>query len=189
MSKQSSTEPANCTADTAVPDAADLFGSTLDEYRPRLVRYLELRTGSHADASDLAQEAYFRLCRVKDPQLIRQPDSYLFRIASNLLSEFMLHKRKRAALVALDAEVAGFEEGDQESFCAQLETRSEIEKLNAVLSDLPPLYRAILLMRKRDGYSHKEIAERLSVSPHTVQKYLTRALLHCRTTWAEKYEY
>lgn len=188
MPKQNSKEMANCTTDTATPDARSLFGSTLDEYRPRLVRYLELRTGSHADASDLAQEAYFRLCRVKDPQLIRQPDSYLFRIASNLLSEFMLHRRKRAALVELDADASGLEIGDRESFRERLETRSEIEKLNAILAELPPLYRAILLMRKRDGYSHLEIADRLSVSPHTVQKYLTRALLRCRTTWAEKYE-
>ena len=33
---------------------------------------------------------------------------------------------------------------------------------------------------KFPGYSHEEIAERLSISPHTVHKYLTRALFQCR---------
>jgi len=169
-------------------DALAQIEGELEDYRPRLVRYLELRTKSFADANDLAQEAYFRLCRVKHPELIRQPDSYLFRIASNLLGEFMLRKRQQGAVMELDADHDLFEGGDQGAFTDELETRSEVKKLNAILDDLPPLYRTILLMRKRDGFSHNEIAEQLSISPHTVQKYLTRAVLRCRTIWAEKYD-
>lgn len=162
------------------------FLSVLEAYAPRLLRFLEKRTGNRSDARDLAQEAYFRLCRVKSPDLIREPEAYLFRIASNVASEFMLRERSRPPIVELDGAVAD-RHGDDGSFCAHLEQRSEIEKLHEVISGLPPLYQAVLLLRKRDGLSHEEIADRLAISPHTVHKYLTRALLRCRTDWAKKY--
>lgn len=164
------------------------FATVLDEYAPRLIRFLELRTGSAADAQDLAQEAYFRLCRVKNPDLIREPEAYLFRIASNLAGELTLSRSKQPTAFAKDISDADFNQGDDGMFCSHLESRSEIDRLAGILGELPPLYQAILLLRKRDGFSHKEIAEHLDISPHTVQKYLTRALLACRTTWEERYE-
>lgn len=163
------------------------FRGVLQDYAPRLLRFLEMRTGNRSDARDLAQEAYFRLCRVKNPDLIREPEAYLFRIAANLVSEFTLRSRSQPTLVELDGDLAELRQGDGGSFCDHLENRAEIERLNEIISELPPVYRAVLLLRKRDGFSHEEIAKRLSISPHTVHKYLTRALLRCRTGWADKY--
>jgi RNA polymerase sigma-70 factor (ECF subfamily) len=163
------------------------FRSVLENYAPALLRFLELRTGNHSDALDLAQEAYFRLCRIRNPDLIREPEAYLFRIAFNLLGEFRLRSRTGPSAVELHDELTELRQGDDGSFCAHLEHRSEMEKLDAIISGLPPLYQAVLLLRKRDGLSHEEIAEQLSISPHTVHKYLTRALLRCRVDWAEKH--
>ena len=59
-------------------------------------------------------------------------------------------------------------------------SRMELQRLQAALEGLPPLYSAALLLRKRDGLSHREIAERLQISLHTVRKYLTRAVAQCR---------
>lgn len=162
------------------------FRSVIEAYAPRLVRFLEQRTGSGSDAQDLAQEAYFRLCRVREPDLIREPESYLFRIACNLANELALRRRNQPALVEFDAALPELAEGDGGSFAQLLESRSSVEKLETILQELPPLYRAVLLLRKRDGHSHEEIAERLGISPHTVHKYLSRALLSCRTLWAER---
>ena len=62
----------------------------------------------------------------------------------------------------------------------EAERQAAMRKLKNVLEHQPRLYRAVLLMRKRDGMSHAEIAEKLSVSVHTVHKYLTRAVEACR---------
>jgi RNA polymerase sigma factor (sigma-70 family) len=156
------------------------FGGVMRQYAPRLLRFLELRTGSRADAQDLAQEAYMRLCRVPRGELIQKPESYLFRIAINLAGEFTLRRSKQPATVDIAAIEADLGHGDGGSYCEQLENRSEIQMLEKVLADLPSLCQAVLLLRKRDGYSHEEIAEKLSISPHTVHKYLTRALFQCR---------
>lgn len=162
------------------------LGSSIEQFAPRLMRFLEMRIGNRQDAQDLAQEAYFRLCRVREPDLIQSPESYLFRIASNLAHEFLLRRRVQPSFVELDPEQSYAEDADAGSFSAKLEARSEVEQLEHIIDELPPLYQAVLLMRKRDGYSHQEIAERLSISPHTVHKYLSRALLRCRTLWAER---
>jgi len=147
------------------------------------MRYLRQRVSNEADASDLAQEAFLRLTRVKHSDLIEQPAAYLFRIAANLANEFHLRERTRPRTVDLDtlAEFGGDGDGDQ--FQREMEARSGVKALESVLENLPPLYRAVLLLRKRDGYSHAEIAEKLDVSPHTVHRYLTRALARCRAEW------
>lgn len=64
-----------------------------------------------------------------------------------------------------------------------MEARAAIQRLDSILDELPPLYRAILLLRKRDGYSHAEIANRVGKSKATVHIYLTRALTRCRELW------
>lgn len=165
--------------------ASHEFQKTFAEYGPKLRRFLAFRVNNEVDAQDLAQEAYFRLCRVKEPDLIREPDAYLFRIASNLANEFLLKKNKQPTVIDIDN--VGDQVGEQpgETFGDQIQQRAEVSQLQTILDDLPPLYQAILLLRKRDGYSHQEIADRLNISPHTVHKYLKRALLKCRAAWVD----
>jgi len=187
MTKAASAQLAKLPPPPERPRAHARFRSVIESYAPRLVRFLEQRTGSRPDAQDLAQEAYFRLCRVSNPDLIREPESYLFRIACNLANELALRRRNQPVTVEFDAAEHELADGDRGSFATMLECRSSIEKLEAILAELPPLYRAVLLMRKRDGYSHEEIAARLEISPHTVHKYLSRALFSCRALWAERH--
>ena len=54
----------------------------------RLLRFLGARLPNEQDAQELAQEAYLRMLRVSDANLIRDPAAYLFRIARGLLQEW-----------------------------------------------------------------------------------------------------
>lgn len=159
----------------------DLFRT----YGPVLRRYLASRTGNEADANDLAQEAFIRFSQVPDADAIENPQGYLFRIAANLAGRFLKTRGAEPRAVDLDdvAETAQASDGD--AFARAIEARSAIQKLDQILSQLPPLYRAVLLLRKRDGLSHAEIAEQLEISTHTVHHYLTKALARCREDWTE----
>ncbi len=163
------------------PDLDQVFR----DYTPTLLRYLTSRIGSEAEARDLAQEAYLRLTRVADGDLIRQPEAYVFRIAANLANEFLLKRRKSSETVELDTVLETGIDGDKAAFEQQLEARSSLRRLETILEELPPLYRAVLLLRRRDGLSHAEIASELNISPHTVHRYLTRALASCRAALTE----
>jgi RNA polymerase sigma-70 factor (ECF subfamily) len=157
-----------------------IAGTACEQYHVDLQRFLTRRLRSAQQAQDLAQEAYLRLLRVERIELIRKPKAYLYRIAVNLISEFRLREQRepvtfdsdaldQAALTASDAPAD--EQGERTANEQQIET---------LLEQLPPLYRAIFVLRKRDGLSYQEIAQQLEISAHTVKKYLARAVALCR---------
>jgi RNA polymerase sigma-70 factor (ECF subfamily) len=151
------------------------------QYRPALHRFLMRRLSCAESAKDLAQEAYLRLMRVEDAELIDEPQAYLFRIASNLIYEH--RQRIRKDVVTFDSRLV---EHASERVPDPLSTLEASEKLgmerqlDSILKQLPPLYAAILVMKKRDGLSLQEIADELDISVHTVKKYLFRAIARCR---------
>ncbi|MFC3050487.1 RNA polymerase sigma factor [Kordiimonas pumila] len=155
-------------------------------YAPRLHRFLMSKLSSHDEAQDLMQEAYLRLIRIEKPELVRHPEAYLFRIASNLVGEMFLKKAQAPKEVAIEDIAETNEEGDKGAFAHTVYIKQELKNLEDIFAELPPLYREVVMLRKRDGLSHAEIAERLEISPHTVHKYLTRALTECRIRWVEK---
>ncbi|PCI51596.1 MAG: RNA polymerase subunit sigma-70 [Alphaproteobacteria bacterium] len=157
----------------------------LTDFAPRLYGFLIYRLGNKEDAQDLAQEAYLRLLRVHENKIIEKPESYLFRIASNLVNEFAMQKRRTPHIVEIDSLEISDDRGDGYSLERSLEHRAAIRQLEEILEDLPPLYRAVLLLKKREGFSREEIAEKLGISVHTVKKYLARAAAYCREKWTE----
>lgn len=154
-------------------------------FRPTLLRYLTARVGNSHDAQDIAQEGYFRLLRVSDPEIIDKIEGYLFRIVTNLANEHLYRRGRSLETLDLDTLIERGGDGDGNIEEARLEALAAMQKLDRILEQIPPLYRAILLMRKRDGYSHNEIAERLGKSKATVHVYLTRAISRCRELWED----
>ncbi|MGQ0595008.1 MAG: sigma-70 family RNA polymerase sigma factor, partial [Gammaproteobacteria bacterium] len=58
----------------------------------------------------------------------------------------------------------------------------QIRALQAALAELPSLCAEVLLLSRVEGLTHGEIATRLGVSRSLVEKYVIRALNHCRRT-------
>ena len=163
---------------------ADLVARLYKDAYSDLFLFLLKRLADRQDAHDLAQEAYLRLLRVDRFDLVEQPKAYLFRVATNLVYEFRIKQGKNVlhhAGLLDDMGVPAPDETPERHY----ELRQSIEHVADILDSLPPLYEAVLLMRKRDGLSQPEIAEKLGVSIHTVRKYLTRAIVACRKACEE----
>lgn len=161
------------------------LGNAFERFAPKLLRFLIFRLKNKADAQDLTQETYVRLMRVKKKDLIRQPDAYLFKIADNLANEFLIKQNENPMSVDLETAMIAGKDGDHNASVRATEAHLTVQQLERTLDKLSPLYKSVLLLRKRDGLSHKEIAKQLEISPNTVHVYLTRALLHCRAELAE----
>ena len=155
---------------------------------PQLYKFLLRRVDNRATAQDLAQEAYLRLLRIEKKHLIRQPAAYLFRIAANLVYEFQLKERRSWHVTSLDRlKEMNIEPRASDNFSRRndnpeyaVEQREALKRIQEALTSMPPLYASVLVLCKRDGLSHQEIAEKLEISIHTVRKYLTRAVVACR---------
>ena len=55
-----------------------------------LTRFLRRKVPNQIDAEDLAQEVYVRLLRMESLEQINEPQAYVYRIASNVASEWRL---------------------------------------------------------------------------------------------------
>ena len=57
--------------------------------------------------------------------------------------------------------------------------RQELAILIDAVRDLPPRRRQIFVLYRGHGLTMREIAERLGISQKTVQKQVSRAMIHC----------
>jgi RNA polymerase sigma-70 factor (ECF subfamily) len=163
------------------PDWSRQIGAWADEWHSDLVKFLARRTATPADAQDLAQEVYLRLLRVDRSDLVRQPRSYLLRIAANLLHEWRL-KARQARVHQSEALESLVSADDPESDAAS-EMRGK--RLDAELNRLPPAVRAALVLQTRDGLSYEEIAQQMGATPRMVKRYLLTGYARLRARMSE----
>jgi RNA polymerase sigma-19 factor, ECF subfamily len=155
-----------------------------ESYRPTLHKWLVKRLRDPESADDVAQEVFLRATQVKDPELVRDPKAYVFRIAIRVVTEWE-QRRKVERVVSYNtdalpqlADIHGYTTQTDE-----LEERMDLDRaLKTALAEMPVQYQNVLLLCKRDGLSREEAARELGLSPHTVEKYISRA----RAMLAEK---
>lgn len=145
-------------------------------YRPELHRWLMHRLRTPEAADDVMQEVFARVLRVSAPEYIRKPLSYLFGIAFHVISEYRI-REDREHLISLDAEDAD-ELRRRPEFVQPDEMAERVNlqrQLERALQELPPHYRSVVLLCKRDGMTYEEAAAASGLSVHTVETYLIRA--------------
>jgi len=154
------------------------FSVAVAVYRERgadLLRYLRHRLGNEADARDIAQEAFLRFIRLADPERLRIPEAYIFRIAGNLLWEHRLSEQKRSG--QMPQQEPASEEATPFEFAMAGEAAA---RLRAALDSLPVMQRAVLLLHVRDGLSFAEIAVHARISNTMAKKHFKSGLAACR---------
>jgi len=150
------------------------------QHRGALQAFFYRRIRTKSDAPDLAQEVYVRMLRVSDTEAIRNPELYLYTVASNLVKEHAVLDRRQASQVDVDEPSVQERLGELPALDVRLDANQRLARLRVVLAQLPPKCRAAVILQHRHGLTYQEIADRLEVSPHMVKKYLAQALAHCR---------
>lgn len=150
------------------------------EHHRALQAFFHRRIRGKAQAADLVQEVYVRMLRVNDIDAIRNPEAYLYTVASNLVKEHAVLERRQAA--GIGAEDASIQDllGELPTVERDLDTGRRVRRLRSVLLQLTPKCRAAVALRYRHELSYEEIGERLGVSSNMVKKYLVQALARCR---------
>ncbi len=133
------------------------------------------RVPDDLDVDDIVQEAYAKLATLEDVESIRHPKAYFFQIARSVI---LMHVR-RSRVVSIQAveqigqlAVATDEPGPD----VQVSDRQQLHLLAAMIAALPGASRAAMTLRLVHELSHREIGERLGMTPNAVQKSLAKSL-------------
>jgi RNA polymerase sigma factor (sigma-70 family) len=154
-------------------------------YGQRLRRFVSARLrNAVADTPDLMQEVYLRLLRIDDHEAIRNPQAYLFTVASHVLHQHAL--RQAATLERVDlSDIESRLLAPDPDPAAEVETEQAFAELGRSLQQLSPKAYATLIWSRCEGLTLQQIGERLGVSRDQAKKYLSRALLHVRKGLSE----
>ena len=152
--------------------------SVFADVRTDLERMLRGRVRDPHLAADLTQDIFLRLRRITLPLPNRhEARLYLFQMARNLATDHQRVERRRTEILAGAVTLfEGVEVSPEEQTLAQEQMRI----VDAALDDLPKHCRDVLYMSRLLGMSHGEIAAELKVSKSLVEKYVVRAMRHCR---------
>jgi RNA polymerase sigma factor (sigma-70 family) len=148
--------------------------SLLEQWRLRwnrsLFQFLRRRVRSTVDVQDLAQETYLRLLRARDLSEVRNPQAYLLQVASHVALEWGDGQPGGESMAILDEDMLI----DDQLPELELEARMSHERLEQALAAVPPMMRAVLVLRLRDERSLQEIAADLQITIRQVRRYLAR---------------
>lgn len=154
-------------------------------YERALVRYLQRRVHKPEDVADLVQEIYKRILKLDDSAEIREPLALLHQIANWVLGDFRRNARRHERITVdsetVDRRLEELEDIPPDELADQIDLQQRVQQALAVL---PRTHAAVLLLHKRDGLSHEEVATTLNISVHTVRKYMAEANARIRAvTW------
>jgi RNA polymerase sigma factor (sigma-70 family) len=150
----------------------------VENYYRELVCFLNARLGNRQSAEDVVHDAYLRVLERSSETPIKQPRAFLYRTALNLVIDDHRRNviRQTEPLDAVDHQEQLFSPSPQ----ATMDHGQRLEMMQRALAELPYLCRECFTLRKIDGLSHPQIAERLGISRSVVEKHIVNAMKHCR---------
>lgn len=125
--------------------------------------------GNSADAQDLLQEGFIKVFRNLDK--FRHEGSFEGWMRRVFVNTSIEHFRRKVHLNSISEQE---ERGIEDASVSVLDQLAE-QDIVKLVQELSPGYRAVFNLYVIEGYSHKEIAELLSISEGTSKSQLARA--------------
>lgn len=141
----------------------------------RAIRSWLARRTHDLDIDDIIQEMYARLAALETVDDVRNPRQYAAQTAISITLNMARHARVVPMIPFADFEELGLtslEPSPERAVGAQEELRA----LETSLQELPVMCRTAFLLRRIDGLSQKEVAQRLGISVKTVEKYMAQSV-------------
>lgn len=163
---------------------AEAFRGLVDRYQQRVFWVARGMLGNDEDARDAAQEAFIRVHRSLERFDVKMRFyTWLYQIVVNLCIDQLRKNAKRRG-VSLD--VVGDVSGDEERPCS-LEGQELKQRVGLVLDQLPPKYKAVMVLSDLEGIGAKEIAKITGTTHATVRWRHHRARKLFREAWERTY--
>lgn len=166
----------------------EAFNQVVVRYQERILNVLYRMTGDYQTALDLCQETFVRAYRAIESFEERSAlSTWLYRIAANLCLSHRRYRRRRPetsldagrssdgeGLAPIDVPDSTMEPG------AALDVQEKRQKVRAMIEELEPDFRSVVVLRDLEGLSYEEVAEVLGCPVGTIRSRLHRARLELK---------
>ena len=127
------------------------------------------------EVDDVIQEMYARIVSQPSLESIKYPRQYAAQTAMAIVIDHL----RRSRVISINAagsleqlEISAPDASPEQ----QLEFRDEIAAVAGLLAQLPERTRDVLIMRRVEGLSQQETADRLGISVKTVEKHMAQGV-------------
>lgn len=155
-----------------------VFEEVYYKYHKRFYFYILKRTASEELAEEVVQIAFIKLWENREGLSGNFPvEVQIARIARFVMVNVLRKKaseRKTLNVIQQTTEAAIVYD--------PVAGKQLIEKVSQTIDGLPPECRKIFILSRDEGLSYAEIADRLSISPKTVENQISKALKAVRKT-------
>ena len=162
-------------APCGAPDVNAWFVREVLPLEAAVKRFLHRGWRNDSDVSDLCQDVFVRVYEAAQTEIPRPVKPFVFAAARNLL----INRMRREQIVSIEA-VADLDSlglaADEPAPDRAVIARDELRRLQAALDHLPPRRREVVLLRKVEGLTRREIAKRLGLAEITVAKHLAAGI-------------
>jgi RNA polymerase sigma factor (sigma-70 family) len=136
---------------------------------PVLTGFIRRHCRSGEDVADIRQEVYEKVLTAAARALPIQPSAYVFATVRNV----MINRARRASVISIEL-VATLDDitpdADWLTPDRHVDGRQELHRVQLGLDRLPPRCREVIWLRKVEGLSTREVAERLGVGIDAVEQ-------------------
>lgn len=145
--------------------------------RTRLRQYFARRDVDRDELDDMVQEVFLRIARHGQLDRLDNIDSYMMRIAANVLID--RHRRRMSHAAGRHVEFDPLVHGDIAAAPdEELSARQALRRTTLLLLELPERTRSIFVLNRLEKIPNREIAQRFGISVSAVEKHVGRALHH-----------
>lgn len=153
------------------------FTQVYSEYYAKLYGYFIKKTRSEETASELVQIVFIKLWRFKHTLTENHTlDTQLFNMARTCMIDYIRQETvRKARFLTLD-------DNTDLDIPTQPDLSYEMtDYFNNAVKTLPPVRKKVFTLSRLQGLSYQEIAQQLSISIHTVEDHMTKAIRHLKS--------
>ncbi|MBI1849884.1 MAG: sigma-70 family RNA polymerase sigma factor [Planctomycetes bacterium] len=153
------------------------FRALVERYQDRIVSLVYRFLGDHDESEDVAQEIFLKVFRKLDSfQFESSFYTWLYRIAINAAQDRVKRRRRQRTSSLDDLPPVFASTASDAGPTDRVVLTDEIgAAVREKVDELPPKYKAVIVLREFEGHTYEEISEILRCSIGTVESRLFRA--------------
>ena len=154
-----------------------------EQYSPKMLGVCRQYVKDLHHAEDLMLQGFFKV--FTNLKQFTGKGSFEGWIRRIMVNESLTYIRRNKSMF-LEVEI---EKADREPDYRQVQDQLEVEDLQKLIDRLPTGYKTVFNLYAIEGFSHKEIAQKLGVSENTSKSQLSRARGHLQKLLIEAEDY